>query len=121
LNALRRGKFFVTTGEVLLADFKVGGKSSGETVLIASESRPELTMTLEWTFPMRFAEIISGDGQKVYRERIDLTAEPPFGRKQVMTRPELKGRKWVRVEAWDVAANGTFSQPVWLSTEEPGR
>ena len=73
LDALRLGKFFVTTGEVLLTDFTVGGKPSGETASIASDSRPELTMALEWTFPIRFAEIISGDGQKVYRERIDLT------------------------------------------------
>jgi hypothetical protein len=121
LDALRRGKFFVTTGEVLLTDFKVGGKPSGERASIASDSRPELTMALEWTFPIRFAEIISGDGHKVYRERIDLTSEPPFGRKTLTVRPELKGRKWVRVEAWDVAANGTFSQPVWLSAEEPTR
>ena len=38
----------------------------------------------------------------------------PFGKKVWELRPDLKGRKWVRVEAWDVAANGTFSEPVWL-------
>jgi hypothetical protein len=117
LDALRHGKFFVTTGEVLLTNLQVGGKLSGETLSLASGTRPELTMTLEWTFPMRFAEVISGDGQKVYREPIDLTGEPPFGKKTLTFRPELKGRKWVRIEAWDVAANGAFSQPVWLEPE----
>ena len=67
---------------------------------------------------MRFAEVISGDGERVYRERFDLSETPPFGRGSYTLRPDLKGRKWVRVEAWDVAANGTFSQPVWV---EPGR
>jgi hypothetical protein len=118
LDSLRHGKFFVTTGEVLLTEFQVGGKSSGETLSLAPGTRPALTMTLEWTFPMRFAEVMSGDGQKVYREPIDLTSEPPFGKKTLTLRPELKERKWVRVEAWDVAANGAFSQPVWL---EPAR
>ena len=121
LDALRNGKFFVTTGEVLLTDFKLGGKTSGETLTITPDTHPELTISLEWTFPMRFAEIISGDGEKVYREPIDLTAEPAFGRKTLTLRPELKGRKWVRVEAWDVATNGTFSQPIWLEPERADR
>jgi hypothetical protein len=27
---------------------------------------------------------------------------------------DLKGAKWVRLEVWDIAANGAFSQPVWV-------
>jgi hypothetical protein len=27
---------------------------------------------------------------------------------------DLKGAKWVRFEVWDIAANGAFSQPVWI-------
>ena len=27
---------------------------------------------------------------------------------------DLHTKKWVRFEAWDVAANGVVSQPVWL-------
>jgi hypothetical protein len=72
-------------------------------------------VTLEWTFPLRFAEVISGDGTKVYRERIDLGDTGPFGRRTLALRPELAGRRWVRLEAWDVAANGAFTQPVWLA------
>ena len=26
-------------------------------------------------------------------------------------------RKWVRFEVWDVAANGAFTQPVWLAPQ----
>ena len=31
LDTLRRGAFFTTTGEILIKDFTVGGKQSGET------------------------------------------------------------------------------------------
>jgi len=27
----------------------------------------------------------------------------------------LKGRTWVRFQIWDIAANGAFTQPVWLA------
>jgi hypothetical protein len=115
LDALRGGRFFVTTGEVLLRDFTVGGKQSGETLGRGDTDRPELRATLEWTFPLRFAEIISGDGSKVYRERIDLADTGPFGQRTLAVPCDLRGRKWVRLEVWDVATDGAFTQPVWLS------
>ncbi len=114
LNCLRQGKFFVTTGEVLLTEFKVDEKSSGETLNLPSDGKPTVKIALDWNFPLHFAEIISGDGNKVYRERIDLSTTRAFGHKTWTVKPDLRGRKWVRVEAWDVAANGTFSQPVWI-------
>jgi hypothetical protein len=114
LDALRNGRFFVTTGEVLLTRFFVGGRASGETLRLSPEARAEVVIGLDWTFPMRFAELISGDGSKVYRERIDLSDTAAFGTRLLTIQPDLRGRKWARVEAWDVAANGAFSQPVWI-------
>lgn len=116
-DALGAGRFFVTTGEVLLREFHVGGRASGETLALPADARPELIAELDWTFPLRFAEVISGDGARVYRERIDLSDTGPFGQRRLALRPALEGRRWVRFEVWDVAANGAFSQPVWL---EPG-
>jgi hypothetical protein len=113
LDALRRGAFFTTTGEVLLEDFTVGGKQSGET--LAAAEAAEVRVKLSWTFPMKFVEVISGDGAKVFRDRHDLADTPAFGSRTVSLHPELRGRRWVRVEAWDVAANGAYSQPVWLT------
>ncbi len=113
LDALRGGKFFVTTGEVLMPHVSVGGKTSGETL---QSARAELKLDLQWTFPMNFVEVISGDGQKVFRERIDLTDTGSFGKKTLAKSLDLTGRKWVRVEAWDVACNGAFSQPIWIET-----
>lgn len=114
LDALRGGDFWVTTGEILLREFSLGGKSNGETLRLKAGERPELSVSLDWTFPLHFAEVISGDGEKVYRERVDLADTTAFGRRVLTLKPQLQGRKWVRFEVWDVAANGAFTQPVWL-------
>jgi hypothetical protein len=114
LDALRRGRFFVTTGEVLLREATLGGKAGGETLPLQKGQRPEWRVALDWTFPLRFAEVISGDGRQVYRERIDLADTTPFGERLLTFKPRLEGRKWARLEVWDVAANGAFTQPVWL-------
>jgi hypothetical protein len=117
LDALRHGRFFVTTGEILLSEFTVGGKESGETLATAADTSPQVRIGLESTFPLRFAEVVSGDGKAVYRTEIDLSDTPPFGSRGVTLKPDLRGRRWVRVAAWDVAGNGAFSQPVWLNPE----
>lgn len=114
LAALRAGQFFTTTGEVLIRDFQLGGQQSGETLNLTQTPQPELRVELDWTFPLEFAEVISGDGQRIYRERIDMTDTAAFSRRTLTLRPQLTGRKWVRFEAWDIAANGAFTQPIWL-------
>ena len=46
---------------------------SGATLALRTATPPlELRAEIEWTFPPAFAEVISGDGKTVYRERIDL-------------------------------------------------
>ena len=119
LDALRTGSFFTTTGEILIRSFTVGGAESGGTLAPADGERPELRAELEWTYPLRFAEIVSGDGQRVFRERIELDDTPSFGRKILTLNPDLQGRTWVRLEAWDEAANGAFTQPVWIEPQGP--
>jgi hypothetical protein len=115
LEALAQGRFFVTTGEILIPKFTVAGKQSGEEAPLAAGARPEIELELQWTFPLKFAEIISGDGQKVYRQRIELDDTGPFGKRTLRVGPDLTGRTWVRAEVWDVAANGAFTPPVWLT------
>jgi len=114
VDALSAGRFFVTTGEVRVRDFRVGGRQSGETLTIGSGERPDLHATIDWTFPLRFAEVVSGDGTRVHRERIDLADTSPFGERTISLQPNLAGRTWARFEVWDIAANGAFTQPVWL-------
>jgi hypothetical protein len=114
LDRLSSGRFFVTTGEILIPSFTVGGKSSGDVLKLSNSQQPEITADIRWTFPLAFAEVISGDGQKVYRERIDLADTAAFGTRTLELQPHLQGRRWVRLEVWDVAANGAFTQPVWI-------
>ncbi len=116
-QALARGRFFVSTGEVLIDRFDYGGvKSGGEAVYRPGQ---RLTIGLRYTFPMRFLEIISGDGKQVYRDRVELADTEAFGSRTLTLTPNLSARKWVRVEAWDVAADGAFTQPIWLDHRAP--
>jgi hypothetical protein len=114
LDALRGGEFFTTTGEVLIPEFTIGGKQSGQTLTAIVDGKTTLEANLEWTFPLAFAEIVSGDGQKVFRQRIDLADTESFGTRKLRLPLDLKGRTWVRFEIWDIAANGVFTQPVWI-------
>ena len=116
LDTLRQGRFFVTTGEVLIPSFTIGGKEAGQTVKRPADSDAPLVMDakLEWTFPLAFAEVISGDGEKVYRQHIDLSDTGPFGTRELHVPVPLAGRKWVRLEVWDIATNGAFTEPVWV-------
>jgi hypothetical protein len=66
-----------------------------------------------WTFPLRFAEIVWGDGQTTHREVIELAETREFGSKTFEWRAKANGWKWVRVAVWDVAANGAFVNPFW--------
>jgi len=100
LDAMQHGKFFSSTGEVLMPSLKIIGST--------------IDLKLQWTFPMNFVEIISGDGKQVYRENISLINTEAFGEKSFKFNAKLAGRKWVRVEAWDIAANGAFSQTFYL-------
>jgi hypothetical protein len=116
LDTLRAGRFFVTTGEVLIPEFLVAGQPSGSNVVIETGKPVEVQFQLKGTFPLRFAEIISGDGSRVFRDRIDLADTGSFSEQTIRRQLDLTGRKWVRLEAWDVATNGSYTQPVWLGT-----
>jgi len=115
VDALSSGSFFVTTGEVLITEFSVGGKLSGESLSgnidLASAA---VNVDLEWTYPLSHMEIISGDGASVFRERIDLSDTREFGNRKLRLSTDLTKRSWVRIEVWDIARNGAFSQPVWI-------
>lgn len=114
LDTLRGGQFFTTTGEVLIPKFTVAGKESGETIPRAQAGKAELQAELRWTFPLAFAEIISSDGTSVKRQRVDLSDTEAFGTRTLRLPVDLAGQQWVRLEVWDIAANGAYTQPVWV-------
>lgn len=119
LDSLRGGDFFTTTGEILIPNFTVDGKASGKE--IASDAgQKQLEADVEWTYPLSFAEIVSGDGKQVFRQHLDLSDCDSFGTKKLQVPLDLKGRTWVRLEIWDIAGNGAFTQPVWIGPKPAG-
>jgi hypothetical protein len=114
LDAISNGKFFVSTGEILIPSFHINGKGAGEILKLSKTEKATINMTLNWTFPLNFVEIVSGDGNKVYRDRINLNYTQSFGKQSFSWHINLTNRKWVRVEAWDIATNGAFTQMIWL-------
>lgn len=114
LDVMETGKFFVTTGEILIPDFTVNGKKSGEQAILGPDGMANINLKITWTFPLNFVEIISGDGNQVYRETISLKETKAFGENDFNFSINLQDRKWVRVEVWDAAVNGAFTQFVWL-------
>jgi hypothetical protein len=110
LDALNKGQFFSSTGEILIPFFTVNGSHTGDTVKLIQGAKAKISFRMKWTFPLNYAEIISGDGKQVFRERINLDSTRAFGDQTINLSLDLSGRKWVRMEVWDVAANGAFTQ-----------
>ena len=104
VKALRAGDFFVSTGEILIKNYAV----------IGSGARRTITADVEWTFPMSFMQIVTGDGTAVHTQVISATDMPAFGSKRIALPFDAAGRTWVRFSMWDVAGNGAFTQPQWL-------
>ena len=90
LDVMQQGKFFVTTGEIMLPAFTVNGKGVGETLTLPADGKATIMLDVNWTFPLIFAELISGDGKQVFREKIDLINTTPFGKKQYQFTTNLK-------------------------------
>jgi len=104
LAPLANGDFFTTTGEVLLPEVNLASSSAAEIVA---------NVQVQWTFPLRFAEIVWGDGQTTHRETIDLADTREHGSKRFTWRAKATGWTWARVAVWDVAGNGGFVNPFW--------
>jgi hypothetical protein len=114
LDVLKSGNFFSTTGEVLIPTFKVNGAEAGSTIKVTDATKSAVDFAVKWTFPLNFAELITGDGRSVYRQRINLNSTTAFGNQSFHIPINLKGKKWIRLEVWDAAVNGAFTQTVWL-------
>ena len=84
---------------------------------LTKKQSAKVTLNLQWTFPLDYAELITGDGRTVKRQRLDLSDTAAFGQKPWTVEIDLTGQRWVRLEIWDIATNGAFTQPIWLSQE----
>ena len=70
---MRDGNFFVSTGEILIKNYAVAGTGNQRTI----------TADAEWTFPMAFMEIVTGDGKTVSKQVISATDMQAFGTKKL--------------------------------------
>lgn len=104
VDAMTRGDYFVTSGEVLIPRYAV--QRSG--------SNSKVVADVEWTFPLEFAEVVWGDGVSTGREIVSATDLPPFGKHRFEIPFDARGKKWVRFAVWDSAGEGAMAQPVSL-------
>ena len=104
LDAVARGDSFISTGEILIPDAEVKG-GAGDVVTAAA--------TVSYTFPLRLAEIVWGDGAATHRQTIPLEDTREFGNRKFQWQTDAPGWKWARLAIWDVAGNGAFTNAVW--------
>ncbi len=104
LQAMRKGDFFVTTGEIYIRNYAVTGQGDQRTIVA----------DVDWTFPPEFVEVVWGDGKTIGRQVVSVTGQAPMSSQHLAIPFDASGKKWVRFAAWDSAVNGAFVQPVWL-------
>ena len=103
LDAVSRGDYFISMGQVLLPEVEISK---------VSPSAIEAKARIQWTFPLAFGEIVWGDGKETFTRTFDLSETGPFGNATFEWRTEAKSWKWARIEVGDVAGNGAFINPV---------
>jgi hypothetical protein len=103
LPPLRRGDFFVSTGEVLLPEANIHAGANGDIVVHAR---------VRWTLPLRFAEVVWGDGKNTFNETISLEKTGPFGDSTFDWTVQAGEWKWARFAVWDIASDGAFINPI---------
>ena len=103
LEAVARGDYFISMGEVLLPKVDVSTASPNAIVISAN---------VQWTFPLAFGEIVWSDGAKTFTQTFPLTETRPFGSDTFTWKTDAKDWKWARVAVWDVAGNGAFINPI---------
>jgi len=103
LEALNRGDYFISMGQVLLPEVEIS-KSAPSAI--------KVTAQVQWTFPLSFGEIVWGDGKESFTRTFDLTETGPFGHAKFDWSTEAKSWQWARIAVWDVAGNGAFTNPV---------
>jgi hypothetical protein len=104
VEGIRAGNFFGTTGEILFHNWGIEGSGAKSTY----------TASIEYTFPLDFAELVWSDGTQIERQIINLTDSTPFGTKTFRIPFDASGKKWIRFAVWDSAGDGAWLQPIAL-------
>jgi hypothetical protein len=62
--------------------------------------------------PLRFAEVVWGDGEKTHRKIHSLETTREFGNIRIEIDVDAPNWRWARIAVWDIAGNGAFANPV---------
>jgi hypothetical protein len=87
IAALRRGDYFITSGEVLIPSYAARGAGRQRTI----------EAEVEWTFPLEFVEVVWGDGkttEKTAKKSLHMPA-PHCGAHTPMPVAVVFSRFWV--------------------------
>jgi hypothetical protein len=103
LDAMAKGDGFISTGEIVLPGTTIKGE--GDSLHVKAQ--------VQYTFPLRMAEIVWGDGRETHHESIDLQSTHEFGQREYRWNVNAPGWTWARMGVWDVAGDGGFTNPVW--------
>jgi hypothetical protein len=103
LDAMRKGDFFVSTGEVLMPE---------HTIRETAADKLRATAEVRHTFPLQFAELVWGDGERTHRKILELASSREFGAQRIEFDADAPNWRWARLAVWDVAGNGAFANPV---------
>lgn len=107
-KSIQKGDGFISTGEVLLSSFSLSD---------AGADQVHLTARVKSTFPLRMAEIVWGDGTNTHRDEIRLDSTHEFDDHAYSWDAKTPGWTWARLEIWDVAGDGAFTQPIWRNRQ----
>ncbi len=103
VDALRAGKHFYSTGEILLESSNI------------QDGMAEATFN--WTYPLTNVQLVYSDGKNV--NTVDLPQNSCKNFSAETFQIEFpKGMKWARVLAIDIAGNSVFGMPVFLQNGE---
>lgn len=103
LDTMRKGDFFISTGEVLMPEHSIRETQAGKL---------RATADVRHTFPLQFAELVWGDGEKTHRRMYSLETTREFGQQKIEFDVEAPDWRWARLAVWDIAGNGAFANPV---------
>ncbi len=103
LDALAQGEYFISAGEIVMPDYTLTGKGDSITA----------SVSVDYTFPLRMAEIVWGDGTETHHHTIPLEETQEFRSARFQWQADAKDWKWARLAIWDVAGDGAFTNPVW--------
>ncbi|MDQ2901359.1 MAG: hypothetical protein M3Y07_16415, partial [Acidobacteriota bacterium] len=103
LDTVAKGDYFITTGEITLPTASI--KATGDKLTAHAD--------VSYTFPLRMAEVVWGDGAQTFHKTFPLVTTREFGKGSFDWELDAKGWKWARLAIWDIAGNGAFINPAW--------